>query len=157
MNNMRQCVVRKMQLADVPAIALLTEEFAQYMRELGDTTELQLDAAAIERDGFGPHPAFDGLAAEMDSVVAGYLLYHDGYDTDAANRVLFVVDLFVQQDFRRHKIGEALMQEACKIAKEREAKQLVWTVDKHNMVALQFYERLGGRVVDWLHLMCLDV
>ena len=157
MSNAHEYVVRRMQRADVLAIARLAAEFAQYMRELGDTTELQLDAAALDRDGFGSRPAFDGLVAEMEDAVVGYLLYHDGYDTDAASRLLFVVDLFVRQDVRRHGIGEALIREVSKIAKEREAKQLVWTVDRHNMVGLQFYKRLGGQVVDWLHLMCLDV
>lgn len=34
-------------------MAALIEEFALYMRELGDTTELRLDAEALQRDGFG--------------------------------------------------------------------------------------------------------
>src|SRR5579862_2942020 len=34
------------------------------------------------RDGFGPHPAFFGLVAEVDGSVEGYLLNHHGYDTD---------------------------------------------------------------------------
>lgn len=34
-------------------MAALIEEFALYMRELGDTTELRLDAKALQRDGLG--------------------------------------------------------------------------------------------------------
>ena len=142
---------------DVPAIGALVAEFARYMRELGDTSDLRLDAAALERDGFGPDPAFGGLVAEMAGEVVGFLLHHGGYDTDAASRLLFVVDLYVTASARRNGIGVALMNEARKVAAARGARQLVWTVDRRNAAALRFYERMGSEYVDHLRLMCLDV
>ena len=100
MNAPIEYVIRKANLADVPAIACLAAEFAQYLRGLGDTTEFRLNVDALERDGFGPEPAFGGVVAEMAGVVIGYLLYHDGYDTDAAYRLLMIADLFVTQAAR---------------------------------------------------------
>lgn len=148
--------VRPMRRTDVPTVALLAAEFAQYMRSLGDTSEFRLNAAALERDGFGPRPAFDGLVAVQDGAVMGYLLYHDGYDTDAARRVVFVADLFVHAAARRHGLGAALMQEAARIATSRGAAQLVWTIDTRNVAARQFYERVGGVVVEALHVMAIE-
>ena len=150
-------VIRRARLADVPAMACLAAEFAQYLRGLGDTTELRLNADALARDGFGPEPAFEGVVAEMAGGVVGYLLYHDGYDTDAACRLLMVADLFVTQAVRGRGAGTALMREAREIAVSRGAKQLAWTVYRHNTEALRFYERIGGRYVQDLRLMCLDV
>jgi hypothetical protein len=95
MNAPNEYVIRKARLADVPAIACLAAESPQYLRGLGDTIEFRLNADALERDGFGPEPAFGGVVAEMAGSVVGYLLYHDGYDTDAACRPLMVADLFV--------------------------------------------------------------
>jgi GNAT superfamily N-acetyltransferase len=89
--------------------------------------------------------------------VVGYLLYHDGYDTDAACRILMVVDLFVTQAVRRSGAGTALMREAREIAVSRGARQIVWTVYERNEEALRFYERIGGRYVQDLRLMCLDL
>jgi len=149
--------IRDATLADVKAIAGLAAEFAQYLRGLGDTSEFRLDAKALERDGFGPQPAFNGVVAETAGVVVGYLLYHDGYDTDAACRLLVVADLFVTQASRGHGTGTALMRVARAIAVGRGAKQLVWTVYKLNAEAFRFYGRIGGRYVQGLRLMCLDV
>jgi GNAT superfamily N-acetyltransferase len=142
--------------SDTEAVAAMILEFADHMRELGETSPLKLDAAALLRDGFGPRPAFEGLIAETEGETAGFLLHHDGYDTDAAQRVLFVVDLFVRRRARKLGIGATLIGEARGVARARGAGQLVWTVDRRNAGAVAFYERLGGRVVDWLYLMCLD-
>jgi len=57
---------------------------------LGYETEFQLDAEVLERDGFGPRPAFAEFVAEIRNAVVGHVLVHDGYDTDAAQRVGFL-------------------------------------------------------------------
>ena len=157
MNAAHEYSIREARLADVEAIACLAAEFAQYLRGLGDTTEFRLNADALERDGFGRKPAFRGVVAETAGVVIGYLLYHDGYDTDAACRLLIIADLFVTQAARGLGVGTALMREAREIAVGRGAKQFVWTVYQPNAEAFRFYERNGGRHVQGLRLMCLDL
>jgi GNAT superfamily N-acetyltransferase len=151
------CLIRDACRQDVPAMAALTEEFARYMRDLGDTTELRLDAEALERDGFGTDPAFRGLVAELSGQVVGFLLHHAGYDTDAATRLLFVVDLYVTESARGRGIGAALINEARRAATAAGATQLVWTVDRRNALARRFYEGIGARYVEELDLMYLHV
>lgn len=149
--------IRAARLDDVPAIASLVEEFARYMRELGDTSPLQLTAEALERDGFGPHPAFRGLVVEVAGKVVGFLLHHPGYDTDAACRLLFVVDVYVKGSMRGQDLGIALMNAARNVALEGDAKQIVWTVDRRNVRAQRFYEGIGAAYVESLQLMYMDV
>ena len=93
----------------------------------------------------------------MAGVVIGYLLYHDGYEPDAACRLLVVADLFVTQTARGRGAGAVLMGAAKEIAVSRGAKRLVWTVYRHNTEALRFYELIGGRYAQDLRLMFLDV
>ena len=157
MNSPTAVRIRDARITDVPAIAALIEEFAGYMRTLGDSTELRLDAEALQRDGFGPNPAFRGLVAEMSGNTVGFLLHHPGYDTDAACRLLFVVDLFVTKSAQGRGIGAALMHEARAVAARQGVRQLVWTIDRRNSQARRFYERLGAGHVDALELMSLDV
>ncbi|MDB5324933.1 MAG: aminoalkylphosphonic acid N-acetyltransferase [Phycisphaerales bacterium] len=156
---------REAQLTDVPAIAALARAFAEYLRTLGDLIEFRLNAEALERDGFGPNPAFRGIVAEAAGEsagesageVVGYLLHHDGYDTDAACRLLVVADLFVAASVRGRGIGAALMQQVRDIAAASGAKQVVWTVYRPNTQARRFYEGIGGKHADTLDVMYLDV
>lgn len=149
--------IRPARRDDVPAMAALVAEFAQYMRTLGDSTPQRLDADALERDGFGADPAFHGLVAEASGVVVGFLLHHAGYDTDAAARLVFVVDLFVTPAARGAGVGARLMRAVRDIARANGAQQLVWTIDRRNALARQFYERIGAGYVRDLELMYLDV
>lgn len=151
-----ECLIREARRDDVPALAALIEEFARYMRELGDTTHFRFDAETLSRDGFGTDPAFRGLVAEVSGGVVGFLLHHAGYDTDAACRLLFVVDLYVTESARARGIGAALMNAARTVAAAAGARQIVWTVDRRNTLARRFYERIGARYVEGLHLMSLD-
>ena len=138
-------------------MAALTEEFARYMRDLGDTTEFRMNAESLERDGFGAHPAFHGLVAEVSGTIVGFLLHHPGYDTDAASRLLFVVDLFVTRAWRGQGIGASLMEAARREAAGAGATQLVWTVDRRNALARRFYEGIGARDAEDLQLMSVKV
>lgn len=152
-----ECLIREARRHDVPAVAALIEEFALYMRDLGDATELRLDAKTLARDGFGTEPAFRGLVAEVSGEVVGFLLHHAGYDTDAACRLRFVVDLYVTKTARRRGVATALMNEVREIAAADGAAQVVWTVDRRNALAGRFYEGIGARYIEGLALMYLGV
>lgn len=157
MDDSSRAHIREATRADIPAIARLAREFAEYMCSLGDETEFRLNAHALQRDGFDENAAFQGLVAERGGDLAGYLLYHNGYDSDGACRIMFVADLFVTKEARGERLGTALMRHARAIAAERGAKQLVWTVDRRNVAAQQFYQQMGAEFVSDVHLMSLKV
>ena len=142
---------------DADKIISLYEEFTQYLRALGDTTEARFTASTCRRDGFGENPAFHGLVAEFENQVAGYLLYHFGYDTELAARVIYVIDLYVAEHCRMQGIATALMTQTEAIAREHEASEILWSVYKLNPAARVFYEKLGGKHIDDLHYMYLQV
>jgi GNAT superfamily N-acetyltransferase len=145
--------IRIATIADADAIGELAKEFQAYLRALGDQTQFEFTAEAYRRDGFGPHPAFAGLVAELDSEVVGYLLYHFGYDTDRAMRLMFVVDLYVQETKRRRGTGGSLMRAAARTCREAGGRELMWSVFIANKPAFQFYERLGAKYLQELKYM----
>ncbi|MDH3519976.1 MAG: GNAT family N-acetyltransferase [Myxococcales bacterium] len=149
--------IRSAARADVGGVIALSDEFASYLRSLGDPSKFSFDAEAYLRDGFGPSPAFSGLVAEAQGQILGYLLYHEGYEVDNAIRLLHVIDLYVRSDARRQGIGRALMQEAARVCRELGGEQLFWAIYKPNQLAFAFYEALGASYVEDLSFMRLGV
>jgi ribosomal protein S18 acetylase RimI-like enzyme len=149
--------IRVATAADAAAIGELVRQFQEYLRSLGDRTDFAFNAETYRRDGFGPNPAFCGIVAEVDRNVVGYLLYHFGYDTDRAIRLLHVIDLYVQQAARRHGVGSALMHAAATIGRGANARELIWSVFSANRLAFQFYERLGAKRIEELEFMAWPV
>jgi ribosomal protein S18 acetylase RimI-like enzyme len=146
--------IRGASADDAEAVGRLAEQFADYLRSLGDTTDFKLNAQTYLRDGFGTNPAFSGLVAEQDGNIVGYLLYHFGYDSDSATRILHVVDLYVNESVRRLGVGRALMSAAAKLSRDAGGAELFWSVYVHNKVAASFYESLGARYTrDLLFMM----
>jgi len=148
--------IRPARADDAFSIGALAAQFANYLRELGDTSEFRLTAEAYLRDGFGANPAFAGLAAEENGQVIGYLLYFFGYDSDRAERTLDIADLYVEQTKRNQGVGKALITQAAKIAREIGAEQMVWAVFRPNDLATKFYEGVGAQRIDDIFLMRLN-
>ena len=135
----------------------MAQELMTAMRALGDRNEGQFDAACFRRDGFGERPAFAGLIAEEAGQAQGYLLYNELYDTDLAQRVLFVVDLYVRPAARGRGLGRALMAEAASLCRASGGGALLWAVLHQNAAAMAFYETLGARYVDDVRFMFLKL
>ena len=149
--------IRTATASDSESIGALISEFQAYLRKLGDRTEFRFGSSAYLRDGFGDSPAFQGLVAEVGKAIVGYALYHHGYDTDHGRRVLHLIDLYVQETWRRQGIGEALMRRVAEAGRAHRAQVMLWSVYKPNTTATSFYERLGARYVEDLHWMALDI
>ena len=149
--------IRKATRDDAYDIGTLAGEFAEHLRSLGDTTDFQFNAGAYLHDGFGDNPAFQGLVAEIDNDVVGYLLYHFGYDVDLAMRTLYVIDLYVRPANRLSGVGRALMKRAGEICTAAGGKGLSWSVYSPNRPAFKFYERLGARYVKDMEYMYLPL
>jgi len=141
--------VRTALASDAHSIGNLAQQFSRYLRQLGDLTDFNLTAETYLRFGFGSRPAFAGLVAEDNGSVIGYLLYHFGFDSDTAVPNLHIVDLYVDVSARRRGAGRALMAAAARIARERDAQELIWSVYHANTLATAFYEKLGSeRITD---------
>jgi len=152
-----QICIRDAESKDAQVIGTMAKEFADYLRALGDKTKFKFNARTYLRDGFGHKPAFKGLITEVNGKATGYLLYHWGYDTDRAVRIIHIVDLFIRQEYRRQGIGQALMRSIKTIAKENDVKMLVWEVHTSNRNARKFYWGFGARYIKNVLMMKLPV
>lgn len=150
-------LVRPATPQDAEAIGVLAQEFASYLRNLGDCAIFRFNSETYLRDGFGPSPAFFGLVAELNGKVVGFLLYHFGYDADRATQILHIVDLFVHEDHRRRGTGRALMAAAADIGATHDCDRLIWSVYIPNRDAFTFYESLGASYLEEMRIMYIPV
>jgi L-amino acid N-acyltransferase YncA len=147
--------IRPIQPNDADQIEKLYKQSADYLRALGDDSDFLFDARAFLQNGFGKHPVFSGIVAESTTQLVGYLLYSFFYDTDTASKVMYVLDVLVDETQRNKGIGKALMKEAKSIARKQKAKTLFWAVYKDNTLAEQFYTELGATKVEDVFFMSL--
>ncbi|MBN9245412.1 MAG: GNAT family N-acetyltransferase [Mesorhizobium sp.] len=97
----------------------------------------------IRRDGFGPHPHFHTLIAEVDSRFAGMCLYFPIYSTWRGKPGAYVQDLFVAESHRGRKIGERLLRHLARAVCDQGGVYIELQVDAGNIVAQRFYQRIG--------------
>ena len=152
-----RCTIRPIAPEDAERVGRLYAQSAAHLRSLGDQTEFRFTADAFRRDGFGKAAAFSGIVALVDGEVAAHLLYTFGYDTDSATRFMFVIDLAVDECFRRRGLGRALMQRAATICRDGGGGFLFWAVYAANQLALDFYRDLGAESVNGGVFMTLAV
>jgi GNAT superfamily N-acetyltransferase len=103
-------------------------------------------AAIVRRDAFGPRRAFRVLVAEVGGRVVGYASFATGYNTDIAERELWMHDLFVAPRWRGHGVGRALVTAVARQAARRRITCLEWAVRDSNRRAVRFYRALGAHV-----------
>lgn len=139
--------VRPATPEDAGIIEKLGLEFNSYLRSLGDSNPDVFNTGTYIRDGFGSYAAFSGIVAEIDGEVVGYLLYHHGYDIDHGGRILYMVDFYVRESYRRKGVGRVLMETVAGICREAGGNEIVWAVYNPNKQAFSFYEKLGARYI----------
>lgn len=109
------------------------------------------DAGARERlirDGFGPASRFELLLGEVDGTPVAYALYFFTYSSFLARPTLYLEDLFVLPEARRHGVGGALLQALAKAALAADCGRMEWAALTWNRLAIDFYERLGAKALE---------
>jgi GNAT superfamily N-acetyltransferase len=145
--------IRPATIKDASLLATMILELAEYERlahEAGVTAE------SIARDGFGPHPKFRAVIAESDGQAVGYAVFFEFYSTFQGRAGLFLDDLFVRPQFRKHGIGQALLAHVARIAWDENYFCMRWEVLDWNTPAIEFYKRLDAVFLDeWKAVMLI--
>lgn len=144
--------IRPATKTDASLLKHLIHELADYERLAHETIITEED---VLRDGFGPHPKFRALIAEWDGQVAAYALFFEFYSSFQGRAGLFLEDIFVRPQFRKHGIGTELLARVARIAWEEDYFCLRWEVLDWNESAITFYKRLGADFLDEWKSVCL--
>ncbi|MGB5079013.1 MAG: GNAT family N-acetyltransferase [Sphingorhabdus sp.] len=138
-------VVRPAQAADLPLIATLIRELADYERLLD---EVRFDEAVLGDRLFGARPYAEVLIGEIDGQAQGFALFFHNFSTFEGKPGIYLEDLFVRSEARGAGLGKALLSKLAAIALERDCARLEWSVLDWNEPAIQFYRKLGAKAMD---------
>ncbi|SMH58769.1 GNAT family N-acetyltransferase [Azospirillum agricola] len=133
--------------SDCAVILRFVRELAEFEREAHSVKASEED---FRRDGWGDHPVFEALIAELDGVPAGFALTFRTYSTWEGRPGLFVEDLYVTPEARTHGVGRKLLSAVARRAVERGYRRVDLNVLDWNP-ARGFYDRVGFRQMkEWL-------
>lgn len=141
--------LRQANLNDVPLLHSLIQEMADYER-----LPLLITEETLARDGFGSQPRFRALIADFNGEPAGYAFFFGSYST-FEGRGLFLEDLFVRPQFRKNKVGRALLSRVAAIAQQEACFGVMLHVLDWNEMAIQFYKKMDATFLDDWKTVCL--
>ena len=144
--------IRPATANDVTLLTALIHELAEFEHLANEVSVTEED---IARDGFGTAPKFRAVIAEWDGQVAGYAVFFEFYSSFQGRAGLFLDDLFVRPDFRKHGIGKALIAHVAGVAWKEKYFCMRWEVLDWNTQAIDFYTRLGAVFLDEWKPVCL--
>jgi GNAT superfamily N-acetyltransferase len=118
----------------------------EMIRELASFESLLDECVCTEGDLrevlFGPDAfVHDTVAVSDDGAVVGHALWFPTFSTFQGKAGIWLEDLYVRPDQRRHGHGGALMADL----RTRTHGRVDWSVLEWNEEAIDFYQRLGAR------------
>lgn len=140
-------LIRLAKSEDVGEIFELIKALAEYER-LADA--VSGNAELLAEHLFGSKKYAEAIVVEWDNLIVGFALFFANYSTFLTKPGIYLEDLFVLPKYRRQGIGKAVLIYLAKLAIERDAGRLEWSVLDWNDSAIAFYENVGAKVLpDW--------
>ena len=139
--------IRGAQRSDVSTILELVKELALFERaplEVANTVE------ELEQDLFELNSC-EAIVYEMDGQVVAFALFYVSYST-WKGKCMYLEDLYVKEECRKHGIGQLLFDRVVEIARERKYRRMDWQVLDWNLPAINFYKK-NNAILDpeWLN------
>jgi len=111
---------------------------------------VEVDAPTLAQQLAEERPPFECLLAHLGGEPAGFALFFHTYSTWRGKRGIWLEDLFVLPEARRHGVGKALLQRVAALAVARGCGRLEWSVLDWNELAIGFYDRIGAALLpEW--------
>jgi GNAT superfamily N-acetyltransferase len=122
------------------------------IKALADYEKLSHQVVATEDDVrrwlFGTRPAAETILAYVGDEAVGFALFFQNFSTFLGRPGLYLEDLFVRPEWRRHGIGKRLLERLAAIAVERGYGRVEWAVLDWNTPSIDFYRSLGAVPLD---------
>lgn len=133
--------IRKALQEDCPRLMELVRELAEFERA---PQEVTVTLEHFIESGFGTHPVWWAIVAEVDGRVEGMALYYVRFSTWVGQQ-LYLEDLIVTEAMRGKGLGKLLFDELIEEARHKGFGSMIWQVLDWNESAIEFYRQRGAR------------
>jgi len=140
-----QLGIRPATVADVPLVAAMIRELAEYEKLLHEVIATEQD---LHDSLFGSGTRAEALIADVSNSPVAFALYFHNFSTFAGRRGLYIEDLYVRPDWRGRGIGKALLSHLAGLACDRGCARMEWTVLDWNQPAIDVYRSIGAVGMD---------
>jgi GNAT superfamily N-acetyltransferase len=136
-------LVRQARPGDGAALLETTRALADF-HGYGDS--FKASAGDYEKALFCENPIIGALVAEDNGMLAGSVVWHRSFSTNAGREVMYLEDISVLPDFRRKGVGWALMKATARVALERGYDAVFWMMTIWNENAKKMYLAIGAEL-----------
>lgn len=138
-------IIRRASRDDAPTVIRFLRALADYEHLPGPDEEGQLRLLEHGWPEDNSVPKFRAWLAEgEDGECLGCAITTENYSTFLSKPTLYLEDLIVLPEARRHGVGSALLKYLMKLAKKEGYGRMEWVVLDWNNPALDFYFRMGA-------------
>lgn len=133
--------IRVAHPADAASIHGLMTEFARYV-DLSEAFDVSVER--LYEVLFGVDAFVLALVAEADGGPAGYAIFFPHFSSFRGQEGLFLEDLYIGEKFRGCGLGQMMLREIARQAKQRGFERIDFQVLERNHRAIEFYKALGA-------------
>jgi GNAT superfamily N-acetyltransferase len=153
MENPMSLVIRPAQPSDLPLIAQLIRDLAEYEKL---AHEVRFDEEVLAQQLFGKRPYAEVVIGEVDGAPQGFALFFHNFSTFEGRPGIYLEDLFVRPEARGAGLGKALLAHLAALALQRGCARFEWSVLDWNAPSIGFYKSLGARTMDEWSVMRIE-
>ena len=140
-------LIRAATIADVPVVLDFIKALAEYERL---AHLVVADQATLREALFGAQPGAEVLLAFAGETPVGFAVFFHNFSTFLGVKGLWLEDIFVKPEHRKHGYGKALLLAVARIAHARGCGRFEWAALDWNTPAWNFYQSLGAvPMQDW--------
>jgi ribosomal protein S18 acetylase RimI-like enzyme len=137
--------IREATEADYPAILSMIKELADFEKAPDKVTN-SVEQMKREKELFGCF-----VAETRSKEIIGMALWFFAYYT-WVGKSLYLEDLYIKEQYRRNKVGSALLRKIFEVASAEDCQRVRWQVLNWNKSAIEMYRKSGAEIdEEWLN------
>ena len=138
-------VLRRARPGDEAGIVECIRALAEYERE---PDAVQTTAGDLRQALFASSPSVFAHVIEKEQRIVAIAVWFLNYSTWTGRNGVYLEDLFVREEERRHGYGRMLLATLARVCAERGYGRLEWSVLDWNEPSIRFYRSIGAVGMD---------